>query len=234
MPGAAPSAREERWVVGRPSRSCQRHAYRNGTLEIYAEWWISAPTVTTRRGSDVEMPLYSFEVHFTGPAGGDALFDSLYEAGWDDATVAFDVDAGGPGYADFHREAPSAVDAVVSAVKQGQACGVDVTGVSDDVVTMGEIAERAGRTLAAVDHWVQGRRGPGDFPAPRVPRPRAALWSWAEVADWLAANKLAAIPPEDIEVARVCRVVDMVLRASHQISGDGWRRIITIAPPAAA
>jgi hypothetical protein len=180
------------------------------------------------------MPNYSFEVHFTGPAGGDALMDRLYEAGWDDSTVSFDPDIGGAGYAQFHRDAPSAIDAVVSAVKQGQSCGLDVTRATDDGVTIGEIAERIGRTLAAVDHWVQGRRGPGGFPAPQVPRPRAALWSWADVADWLTVHGLATISREDIEVARVCRVVDMVLRASHQVSGEGWRRIITIVPPTAA
>jgi hypothetical protein len=179
------------------------------------------------------MPMYSFEVHFTGPAGGDALTDALCEAGWDDATVSFDVDLGGEGLAAFDREASSAIDAIVSAIKQGQECGLDVTGVSDDTVSLGEIAERIGRTLAAVDHWVRGRRGPGDFPAPRVPRERAALWSWAEVAGWLNANGLADIPAEDIEAARACRAVDMVLRASHQVSTEAWNRIITVASTAA-
>lgn len=179
------------------------------------------------------MPTYGFEVRFTGPAGGDALIDALYEAGWDDATVSFDADTGGNGFAAFDRAASSALDAIVSAVEQGRACGLDVTGVSDDLVTLGEIAERIGRTLAAVDHWVRGRRGPGDFPAPRVPRDRAALWSWAEVAEWLAAHHLADIAPEDIETARICRAVDMVLRASHQVSDEAWRRIITLAPTAA-
>jgi predicted DNA-binding transcriptional regulator AlpA len=105
--------------------------------------------------------------------------------------------------------------------------------VSDDTVSMGEIAERIGRTLAAVDHWVRGRRGPGDFPAPRVPRDRAALWSWAEVSAWLVANGLAEIPPEEIETARVCHAVDMVLRARQQMSTEGWRRILTVASTAA-
>jgi hypothetical protein len=91
------------------------------------------------------MPTYSFEVRFTGSAGGDALIDALYKAGWDDATVSFDADLGGEGFAAFDREAPSAVDAIVSAVKQGQACGLDVTGMSDDTVSLGEIAERIGR-----------------------------------------------------------------------------------------
>jgi hypothetical protein len=180
------------------------------------------------------MPKYAFEVYFNGPAGGDALIDALYEAGWDDSTVSFDAYAGGSGSAVFDREAPSAVEAIVSAVRQGQACGLDVTGVTGDLVTLDMIAERVGRTLAAVDHWVHGRRGPGGFPAPSVPRARAALWSWTEVAEWLAAGRLAAIPPEDIETARACRAVDLVLRACHQVTAAAWRQIVTVATPAAA
>ena len=180
------------------------------------------------------MPLYSFEVHFTGPAGGDALIDALYEAGWDDTTIGFDPDTGGAGSASVDREANSAVEAIVSAIKQGQTCGLDVTGVTGDLVTLDMIAERIGRTLAAVDHWVHGRRGQGGFPAPVVPRPRAALWSWTEVAEWLASNRLADIPPEDLETARACRAIDMVLRASHQVTSDAWHQILTVATPAAA
>jgi hypothetical protein len=172
------------------------------------------------------MPTYTFELRFTGPAGGDVLIDALYEAGWDDATVSFDPDLGGEGEATFNREAPSAIDAIISAIDQGKRCGLDITSVSDDTVTLGEIAERVGRTLAAVDYWVKGRRGPGGFPAPRIPRERAALWSWAEVAGWLAVHKLADIPPEDIEVAQVSRAVDAVLRARHQVSTGTWEKIV--------
>jgi hypothetical protein len=193
------------------------------------------PTAACRpmREGDHEMPTYSFEVHFTGPAGGDVLTDALYEAGWDDATVSFNADTGGVGHAAFDRDAPSAIEAIVSAIEQGRDAGLDVTGVRDDMVSLGEIAERVGRTLAAVDHWVRGRRGPGGFPAPRVPRARAALWSWAEVAEWLVAGGLAEIPPEDIETARICRAVDMVLKASRQVPAEAWHRIITVASTAA-
>ena len=172
------------------------------------------------------MPTYTFEVRFTGPAGGDELIDALHDAGWGDATVSFDADTGGEGEATFNREAPSAVDAVISAIHQGKRCGLDITSVTDDTVTLSEVAERVGRTLAAVDYWVKGRRGPGGFPAPRVPRDRAALWSWAEVAEWLAVHNLADISPEDVEVAQVSRAVDAVLRARHQVSTSAWKKII--------
>nr|BFF23297.1 hypothetical protein GCM10025732_12620 [Glycomyces mayteni] len=86
-------------------------------------------------------------------------------------------------------------------------------GVTEDYVSLTEIAERTNRTLSAVDHWATGRRGPGDFPAPRVPRPRVSLYSWAEVTMWLVANGLAAMSPADIEIARICEVADAMLRA---------------------
>lgn len=65
------------------------------------------------------MAIYTFEVHFTG-AVGERTIDALYEAGWDDATVSFDPVAGGRGVATFDREAPSAVDAVASAIAEGR------------------------------------------------------------------------------------------------------------------
>jgi hypothetical protein len=155
---------------------------------------------------------YSFELYFTAPPG-EHIIDALYEAGWADATVDFDPAMGGEGWATFHREAPSALQAVVSAIREGRKAGVELLGVTEDYVTLGEIAERTGRTPAAVDHWATGRRGPGEFPEPRVPRPRVSLYSWAEVSMWLVANGLAALSPADVEIARICEVTDATLRA---------------------
>lgn len=158
------------------------------------------------------MAVYAFELNFSGPPGENVI-DALYEAGWDDALVAFDPVTGGDGWATFHREAPSALQAVVSAIRQGRKAGVEPLGVTEDFVTLSEIAERTGRTVGAVDHWVTGRRGPGEFPEPRVPRPRVSLYSWAEVSLWLVANGLAALSPADVEIARICEITDSTLRA---------------------
>lgn len=157
------------------------------------------------------MTVYSFELYFSGPPGEDVI-DALYEAGWADSTIDFDPDAGGEGWATFHREAPSALQAVVSAIRQGRSAGVEPLGVTEDYVSLAEIAERTGRTPAAVDHWVTGRRGPGEFPDARVPRPRVSLYSWAEVSMWLVANGLAALSPADVEIARICEIADSTLR----------------------
>jgi hypothetical protein len=158
------------------------------------------------------MEVYRFELSFTAPPG-ERVIDALYEAGWDDATVSFDPEAGGPGIAAFDREATSAVTAIASAIKQGRAAGVEITDVSEDLVTRSEIAERAGRTLATADHWATGRRGPGNFPLPIVRRPRASLYSWAQVASWLHEHRLAEVSLVDVETAWVCQVADSLVKA---------------------
>lgn len=173
------------------------------------------------------MAVYCFELHFAAPPGGHVV-DALYEAGWDDATVSFDPETGGAGIAAFDREAGSAVEAVASAIRQGRTAGVEVRGISEDLVTLSEIAERAGRTLATADHWAAGRRGPGNFPEPRVHRARASLYSWAQVTSWLHEHRLAEVSLADVETARVCQIADTLVKA-HRLKRQlppGDRRLL--------
>lgn len=160
------------------------------------------------------LAVYSFELTFTAPPR-EGTIDALYEAGWDDALVSLDPVAGGPGVASFDRDAASAVEAVASAIRQGRSVGIEVTGVSEDLVTLTEIAERAGRTLATADHWATGRRGPGNFPEPKIRRPRASLYSWAQVVSWLHTHHLAEVSLADVEAARVCEIADTLIRANR-------------------
>lgn len=160
------------------------------------------------------MAVYSFELTFTAPPGAGTI-NALYEAGWDDAVVSLDPVAGGPGLASFDREAASAVEAIASAIRQGRSAGIEITSASEDLVTLSEIAERAGRTLATAEHWATGRRGPGGFPAPKIRRPRASLYSWAQVAMWLHKHHLAEVSLTDVETARVCEIADTLIRATR-------------------
>jgi hypothetical protein len=158
------------------------------------------------------MPTYVFELHLAGDV--DDSIDALYEAGWDDATVSGDHKGGTAG---FYRESGTAVQALVSAIEQAEECGLEVIGVSEDLATLREIAERTGRTLAAVDNWVKGRRGPGGFPEPRVARRRAALYSWADVSTWLSTHGVVEINPIVREVAHACAIIDAAIRTRRGI-----------------
>jgi hypothetical protein len=89
------------------------------------------------------MTTYSFELHFAAPSGEETI-DALYEAGWNDATVSLDPVAGGPGVAVFDREASTAVEAITSAISQGRAAGVEITGASEDLVALDGGGDRLG------------------------------------------------------------------------------------------
>ncbi len=114
----------------------------------------------------------------------DAVFDAVYEAGCDDATVG--VTCGVP-CADFSREGASFEEAVFSAIRDLESVeGITVVRIADaGLVSIADIAERTGRTRESVRLLVAGKRGPGGFPAPATdPFRRHRLWRWIEVDRW--------------------------------------------------
>lgn len=132
------------------------------------------------------MALKSYE--FTIIASGldpraDDFEDRLFEAGCSDAIVAF---VKGRIVLEFERAARSFGHALLSAVRDVTRAGARVERIEpDDLVSLTDIAERAGVTRAAASLYSQGRRGRG-FPAPvaRVTSD-APLWDWLEVARWM-------------------------------------------------
>jgi len=157
------------------------------------------------------MNLYWFDVLVAGPVTDDdieRLGDVLTAGDGIDGTVQAG-DRGGRIM--FSRDAEDAVQAIVSAVRDVEAAGMKVTGVIEDRVTAAEIAENAKVTQAAVRYWITGERGPGNFPAPVVPRERVSLYSWAEVAAWLAWAKLGDVDHIAAETAKACLIIDAAL-----------------------
>jgi hypothetical protein len=155
--------------------------------------------------------VYWFDIEVLGPVTNDhveALGETLSVAGGIDATVQAG-DRGGTVM--FSREADDAVQAIVSAIEDLEAAGMRAAGVSEDLVTIDEIARRAAVTTVSVRYWVAGDRGPGGFPGPRVRRPRASLYSWAQVSAWLAAAKLGDVDHVAAETARACALIDAAL-----------------------
>ncbi len=131
------------------------------------------------------MPEFEFTLAISGGLNEDRL-NALFEAGCDDMT--FSGAEAGPSYAEVVREGESFVETVVNAIHQVESAGglrVDALD-SAELVSMSDIAERLGRTRESVRLLVEGRRGPGHFPAPAVRvSDRTKLWAWSEVVEWL-------------------------------------------------
>jgi len=157
------------------------------------------------------MKTYWFDVEVVGPVTDDdleTLGDVLTAGDGIDGTVQADHRGG---RVMFAREAEDAVQAVTSAIRDVEAAGIRVTGVVEDRVTVLGIAEKARVTDAAVRYWISGQRGPGGFPEPAVRRERLSLFSWAEVAAWLAWNKLGEADPTAAETAQACKIINAAL-----------------------
>lgn len=157
------------------------------------------------------MNVYWFDVDVAGPVTPgqiEALGDVLAAAGGIDATVQADERGG---TVMFSRAADDAVHAIISAITDVEQAGMTATSVTEDLVTADDIAERARVTSASVRYWIAGDRGPGGFPAPRVHRPKASLYSWAQVSEWLCRAKLGEVDHLAAETARACVLVSAAL-----------------------
>ena len=107
----------------------------------------------------------------------------FFEAGCADATIMV---ARGSILLRFARRAGSLEEAVAAAVADTRRAGATVDRVEPDpLVSLSDIAERAGLTRAAVSNYAKGERG-REFPHPvaRVTS-ESPLWDWSEVARWL-------------------------------------------------
>ncbi len=166
------------------------------------------------------MSTYWFELE-TGPVGDlDEAAESLYSI-CGDGQLAGDEHGGS---IVFSREDRNAITAIVSAIDDAERAGLVVTGVTEDLVTAEDIAEKTGRTGQAVGHWVTGERGPGGFPAPRIHRgSRVRLYSWAAVSRWLADAGLGRIDSSAAESAAATAAIGALLCA---------RRVLRSAPRA--
>ncbi|WP_423924786.1 helix-turn-helix transcriptional regulator [Candidatus Palauibacter sp.] len=132
------------------------------------------------------MTTHSFTLIVEGVDINDPdVFDALYEAGCDDATIG--VTNGIP-VMDFDREAASFNEAILSAIADAESVeSLRVVRIADpDLVSMSEIAARIGRSRECVRLWVLGKRGPGGFPPPlNDPHDRYRFWRWSDVEGWL-------------------------------------------------
>ncbi len=138
----------------------------------------------------------------------DEMFDAVFEAGCDDALVGC---SNGVQFVDFDREAPTAGEAVRSAVAALESLpGVTVVRIAGaDLLSISDIASRTGRTRESVRLLIAGKRGPGGFPPPATdPRSRYRLWRSNDVQRWFA---------EHYGDQPVCPEADVVARINAEL-----------------
>jgi hypothetical protein len=159
---------------------------------------------------------YDFTLVLTGNQGiSDEAVNALFDAGCDDATVSI---RSGRVYVTFSRAAGSMKEAILSAIRDVRAAGInmDVLRVDDcNLVTQAEIARKIDRSRQLVSQYIQGTRGPGGFPPPACNiSDEAPLWRWCEVAYWLCDNNM--LRAEALCEAEAIEVVNNVLEWQHQ------------------
>lgn len=122
----------------------------------------------------------------------NGLEDSLFEASCDDALINF---RNGTVYLDFHREANSFEEAVISAIMDVESSKLDtvVIGVApENLVSESEIAKRLKIKRQTVSLWIRGkRRINSNFPKPVMRlAEKSPLWKWSDVTKWLYQNHI--------------------------------------------
>jgi len=136
--------------------------------------------------------IHHFVLVLSGVSEPDGqLEDALYEAGCNDALLAF---RNGVAYLEFARRAPHLDTAILSAIREVEQADPRLSVVSvepGDSVNASEIARRAQLTREYIRLLVQGKRGDGDFPAPLSGiTGKTLVWSWAEVGRWMREHNL--------------------------------------------
>jgi transcriptional regulator with XRE-family HTH domain len=178
----------------------------------------------------MEEAMKTFE--FTVVASGldphsDNFEDRFFAAGCDDATISFQK---GAIILEFARNARAFADAVRSALLDVLQAGAKPVHVEPDhLVSLSDIAERAGVSKAAVSLYAKGARGKG-FPAPiaRVTT-ESPLWDWVEVADWM--HRQDKLPLDSVIEAKVVRAANLAVQGAtdadkHTVSAEKLKKEI--------
>ncbi len=150
----------------------------------------------------MKMKMHEFCIIASGlDPKADDFETRFFDVGCDDATVSFQK---GHIIVDFTREAQSLEDAIASAIEAVRKAGANVMRVEPDpLVSLSDMAARAGMSRAAMSHYFKGTRA-RDFPAPVAKvTSESPLWDWATVARWMFKNdKLGREAAIEAEIVR--------------------------------
>ena len=158
----------------------------------------------------MKMSEYNFAFLVSGvKAHDDDFADRFFEAGCDDATLML---VRGVVAVCFAREADNYAHAVVSAYANILATGAEIERFEPDfLVSQSEIASRANLTRSAVNHYVSGERGDGNFPVPTARITSSSpLWDWVDVSGWLHKHKL--LEADEVINARISRTMNYTVQ----------------------
>lgn len=171
-----------------------------------------------------KMNEYEFVLRFQLPEGitdSEEYLDALYEAGCDDAMVG----VGLPGYIglDFSREATSATEAVISAIRDVKKAipGAKLMEATPDLLNISEIADFISprlqkMTRQAIRKYAFGHvaKVKSRFPAAAVSS-SSPLWHLDEVVTWLVENNKADKfkAQRILETSKITRAVNLKLQA---------------------
>jgi hypothetical protein len=157
---------------------------------------------------------YEFTLSFkltADEADTDTLVERLGAAGCDDALVG--IGQAGRIALDFTREAGSAQEAIISALRDVKKAipGARLVEAGPDLVGLTDIAEMVGVTRQNMRKLSLAY--PESFPVP-VHSGSVALWHLSHVLRWLSDRGGYVIEPPIMEVARVTMQVNLVKEAA--------------------
>jgi hypothetical protein len=181
------------------------------------------------------MTEFEFQLFCLGlDTSDEAFLDRLYEAGCGDATVYFK-----DGYAclDFARQADSAEQAILSAIRNFESAGTGGTVERvgpEDLASLSEIAQRVGVTRASLQKYARGESRVGrDFPAPvqNMSLPRRELFSTSHVMRWMLRRRRSGIPAEALELYSAIAGINQALEFRRVCNDPNVDRLISLLPP---
>ncbi|KAF0650250.1 MULTISPECIES: hypothetical protein [Streptomyces] len=176
------------------------------------------------------MPEWSFVLRLNQPLTSEQADAFDHCEAFADGSVAYVLGPEDPDRRGHHRaddparrelmcdvEAPTLLEAVARVARDVRLIpGLRAVGVRhDDVVTLGEAAQRCSRSRQSLVQLSRGQRGSGGFPEPEVETGGTAFYSWAKIASYLRGIG-DDIPPvsRDVVLAdHILGVVDEVERA---------------------
>jgi len=168
------------------------------------------------------MKMHEFTIIASGlNPEADDFEDRFFAAGCDDATLSFQK---GVIILEFHREAVSFSRAIASAYEDVLRAGAGVERIEPDhLVSLSEIAERAGLSRQAISYYTRGERGE-DFPGPVAKvTSKHPLWDWPEVAEWLVTN--GTLDREEAIRARIVKEANLHLEATDAAPDNFVKRL---------